>query len=116
MFKCKRIYATTDRADGYRILVDRVWPRGVSKEKARIGLWMKEIAPSGQLRKWFGHDPKRWVEFQKRYDKELRRKPELVEQLRQLEKDHGTVTLIYSARDETHNQAAALCAFLQESI
>jgi uncharacterized protein YeaO (DUF488 family) len=115
MFKVKRVYAAAEPADRYRILVDRVWPRGVSKEKARIDLWMKEIAPSDQLRKWFGHEPKRWVEFQKRYRKDLKTKPQLIDQLREFEKKHGTVTLIYSARDEQRNQAVVLCAFLQDS-
>ena len=73
MFKLKRIYDASEASDGYRVLVDRIWPRGVSKEKARIDLWMKEIAPSDALRKWFGHDPERWEEFQKRYREELQK-------------------------------------------
>ena len=115
MFKLKRIYVVAEPADGCRVLVDRIGPRGVSKEKARIDVWMKEIAPSDQLRKWFAHDPKRWVEFQKRYREELRAKAELTKQLRELEKTHRTVTLIYSARDDRRNQALVLCAFLQGS-
>lgn len=115
MFKLKRIYVTAEPADGCRVLVDRIWPRGVSKEKARIDVWMKEIAPSDQLRKWFAHDPKRWVEFQERYREDLKTKAELIDQLRELEKKHGTVTLIYSARDDQRNQAVVLCAFLQRS-
>lgn len=87
VFKIKRIYAVAEPSDRYRVLVDRVWPRGVSKEKARIDVWMKEIAPSDQLRKWFGHDPKRWVEFQKRYREELKTKPQLIDQLREFEKN-----------------------------
>ena len=113
MFKLKRVYDTSEASDGYRVLVDRIWPRGVSKEKARIDLWMKEIAPSDRLRKWFGHDPERWEEFQKRYGEELQKKIGLTSQLQQLEKQHGTVTLVFSARDEHHNQAVALRAFLQ---
>jgi len=116
MFKVKRVYSAAEPADRYRVLVDRIWPRGVSKEKARIDLCMKEIAPSDQLRKWFGHDPKRWVEFQKRYREDLKAKPQLIDQLREFEKKHGTVTLVYSARDEQRNQAVVLCAFLQDSI
>jgi uncharacterized protein YeaO (DUF488 family) len=77
MFKIKRIYDPAEAADSYRILVDRVWPRGLSKEKAGLDLWMKEIAPSDQLRKWFAHDPKRWIEFQERYQEELKDTPEL---------------------------------------
>lgn len=115
MFKLKRIYVTAAPADGCRVLVDRIWPRGVSKEKARIDVWMKGIAPSDQLRKWFAHDPKRWVEFQKRYREELRTKTELTEHLLELEKKLRTVTLIFSARDERYNQAIVLCTFLQGS-
>lgn len=113
MFKIKRIYDALEPADGYRVLVDRVWPRGVSKEQARIGVWMKEVAPSTQLRKWFAHDPKRWAEFQKRYREELKTKSQLITQLRQLEKEHGAVTLLYSARDQARNQAVVLRGFLQ---
>lgn len=115
MLKVKRIYAEPGREDGYRVLVDRVWPRGMSKEKAHVDMWMKEIAPSDRLRKWFGHDPKRWAEFQKRYREELKSKAELIGQLGELEKKHGTVSLIYSARDDQHNQAVALRDFLKKS-
>jgi uncharacterized protein YeaO (DUF488 family) len=113
MFKVKRIYEPAEPSDGYRVLVDRLWPRGVSKEKARIDLWMKEIAPSDALRKWFGHDPERWQEFQRRYRRELQGEIELTKQLKQLEKQHGTLTLVFSARDERHNQAVALRALLE---
>lgn len=115
MLKLKRIYDVAEPSDGYRVLVDRIWPRGVSKEKAGIDLWMKEIAPSDQLRNWFAHDAKRWTGFQRRYREELRAKAGLTEQLRDLEKTHRTVTLIYSARDDRHNQAVVLCAVLQRS-
>jgi uncharacterized protein YeaO (DUF488 family) len=113
MFKVKRIYKESEPSDGYRILVDRIWPRGISKEKARIDLWMKQIAPSDTLRKWFGHDPKRWMEFRQRYREELRNEIGLIKQLNQLEEEHDTLTLVFSARDERHNQAVALRAFLQ---
>jgi len=113
MFKVKRIYDAPDPSDGYRVLVDRIWPRGVSKEKARIDLWMNQIAPSDALRRWFGHDPERWEEFRKRYSEELQKETALANQLKQLEKQHGTVTLVFSARDEHHNQAIALRVFLQ---
>lgn len=112
MFKLKRAYAAPESDDGYRVLVDRLWPRGLSKEKAHFDLWLKEIAPSDELRKWFGHDPKRWPEFQKRYHAELRKNSSLTKQLKQLERQHGTVTLLYSAHDELHNQAVALDSFL----
>ncbi len=115
MFKVKRAYAPAGQEDGYRVLVDRLWPRGVSKQKARVDVWMKEIAPSDRLRKWFGHDPKRWAEFQQRYREELKKNTELTAELRQLEKTHGTVTLVYSAHDEQHNQAVALRDFLDKS-
>ena len=108
MLKLKRIYEPPQRSDGCRILVDRVWPRGVSKERAAIALWLKEIGPSATLRKWFGHEPARWPEFQKRYGRELCDQPELTEQIKQLEKEHGVVTLVFSARDEERNQAVVL--------
>lgn len=116
MFQIKRIYARATAEDGYRVLVDRVWPRGVSRQKAQIDMWMKEIAPSDQLRKWFGHDRKRWIEFRERYRAELKGKAELVRELRKLENERGTVTLVYSARDEQNNQAVALREILRGSI
>lgn len=114
MLKLKRIYDPSQVGDGYRVLVDRLWPRGVSKAKAKVDLWMKEIAPSDALRKWFGHDPERWMEFQARYRKELHKKYELIKEIRELEKKYGTITLVYSAKDELHNQAVALCTFLKK--
>jgi uncharacterized protein YeaO (DUF488 family) len=111
----KRIYVPAAPSDGYRVLVDRLWPRGVSKEKAQVDLWLKEIAPSNALRQWFGHDPVRWIEFQKRYRSELRAMPQVTGQLKQLIKKHRSLTLVFSARDEEHNQAVALRAFLQGS-
>ncbi len=113
MLKLKRIYEASRRSDGCRVLVDRVWPRGVFKERADIALWLKEVAPSTALRKWFGHEPERWPEFQKRYRQELRAKSELVARIRQLEKEHGVVTLLFSARDEERNQAVVLRDFLE---
>ena len=112
VLKIKRIYEASAPSDGCRILVDRVWPRGVSKQRAAIELWLKEIAPSAGLRKWFGHEPKRWPEFQKRYGRELRDKSDLVLEIRRLEKENGVVTLLFSARDEERNQAVALRDFL----
>lgn len=113
MFKLKRIYESAEPKDGYRVLVDRIWPRGVSKERARIDLWMKEIGPSNALRKWFAHDPVRWPEFQKRYRQELKTKTQLIDELRELEKKNRTITLLYSARDDSRNQAVVLCSFLE---
>jgi uncharacterized protein YeaO (DUF488 family) len=113
VLKIKRIYETPAPADGYRVLVDRLWPRGVSKNAARVDLWMKEIAPSDSLRKWFAHQPARWPGFQRRYRAELRALPQLTGQLKRLLKEHGTVTLLFGARDERRNQAVALRAFLR---
>lgn len=109
----KRAYEEPAAADGKRILIDRLWPRGVSKEKARIDLWMKEIAPSTELRKWFGHDPEKWTEFQTRYKKELDGNVELVESIRRMAKAE-TVTLVYSAKDEAHNDAVVLLKYLKK--
>ena len=110
----KRIYEAFESTDGYRVLVDRLWPRGISKEKAHIDLWLKDIAPSDTLRKWFGHDPKRWEEFQKKYREELKKGSAGVAELKKLQKEHGTVTLLYSAHDEEHNQAVALENYLKQ--
>lgn len=105
--KIKRVYEGREKEDGFRILVDRVWPRGMTKEKAGIDLWMKEIAPSTALRKWFGHDPKKWTEFRTRYLAELAQNKEAVATLKSHVKKR-TVTLVYSAKDEEHNQAVVL--------
>ena len=113
MLKLKRIYDAAESSDGYRVLVDRIWPRGMSKHKAKVDLWMKEIAPSDALRKWFGHDPERWVGFQSRYHKELWKKIGLTTEIGQLEKKYRTITLVFSARDERYNQAVALRSFLK---
>jgi uncharacterized protein YeaO (DUF488 family) len=108
MLKIKRAYKSAGEDDGYRILVDRLWPRGVSKEKAKLDLWMKDIAPSNDLRKWFNHDPKRWDEFQNKYNEELKDKIGLLKQIKQLEKDESTVTLVYGAKNEENNNAVVL--------
>ena len=105
--RIKRAYEPPSPQDGTRILVDRLWPRGVKKADARISQWMKEIAPSNELRKWFGHDPERWEEFRRRYKAELTKKRELVAQLREIAGE-GPLTLVYSAHDEAHNQAVVL--------
>jgi uncharacterized protein YeaO (DUF488 family) len=105
--RIKRAYEAADPHDGRRILVDRLWPRGLTKESAAIDLWLKEIAPSDALRKWFGHDPARWEEFQKRYLAELESQAEALGILKS-ELANGPVTLVYSAKDEEHNQAVVL--------
>ena len=106
-FRIKRVYELPDRHDGRRILVDRLWPRGLTKEKASIDLWLKDIAPSTELRKWFGHDPGRWEEFKERYLDELKGNSEQIQLLKQ-ELDKGIVTLVYGAKDEEHNQAVVI--------
>ncbi|MDB5651371.1 MAG: hypothetical protein JWL62_2891 [Hyphomicrobiales bacterium] len=103
----KRAYEPPAPSDGTRILVDRLWPRGLSKEDAAIDQWMKTLSPSTALRKWFGHDPARWDEFRARYAAEIQEHPEELTQLRDLARE-GPISLIYSARDEEHNDAVAL--------
>ena len=107
----KRAYDPPASSDGQRILVDRLWPRGVSKDALKLDEWLKQIAPSNALRDWFGHDPAKWDEFQQRYATELDDNPAAVAQLRQ-RLATGPVTLIYAAKDEAHNNAAALKAYL----
>lgn len=108
MIQIKRIYEVPGEDDGYRILVDRLWARGLSKDAARVDLWMKEIAPSTALRKWFHHDAGKWEEFTDRYRMELSEKKEMLQEVLTLEKTHKKVTLLYSAKDTTHNQAVVL--------
>ncbi len=107
----KRVYDAPDKEDGMRILVDRLWPRGLTKEKAKVDLWLKDIAPSTTLRKWFGHEPEKWAEFKKRYLRELKENKEAVSLLKE-EVKKGAVTLVYAAKDKEHNEAL----FLKESL
>ncbi len=107
MIKLKRIYDPVSADDGKRILVDRLWPRGIKKDKAAIDEWLKDIAPSDELRKWFSHDPSKWHEFKNRYQKELKNKSELVERLRAGAKKEK-ITLLFSAKDVKHNNAVVL--------
>ena len=107
VLRLKRAYEPATPPDGHRVLVDRLWPRGLSKERASIDEWMKDVAPSAELREWFAHDPERWPEFQRRYKKELRARQELVRDLAMLAAG-GRVTLVYGARDEAHNDAVVL--------
>ena len=109
--RTKRVYDAPSSDDGLRILVERLWPRGMTKEKAKIDLWLKDVAPSAELRKWFGHDPAKWEAFKKRYWDELRHNQPAVEALREHVKN-GAVTFVYAARDEKHNGALALREFL----
>jgi uncharacterized protein YeaO (DUF488 family) len=112
VIKLKRAYEVPESGDGFRVLVDRLWPRGVSKDSARIDLWFKEIAPSTALRKWFGHDPLKWTRFRDRYFEELDNNPEAVKQLSE-HVHHGMVTLVYGAKEQEHNHAVVLKEYLE---
>jgi len=105
--KSKRVYDAAEAGDGYRVLIDRMWPRGVSRQRAQLDEWARELAPSSELRKWFHHDPERFDEFRSRYREELRERRPLLEELRRRERD-GPVTLLYAARDREHNDAVVL--------
>jgi uncharacterized protein YeaO (DUF488 family) len=109
--RIKRVYEEASAEDGLRILVDRLWPRGLSKKKAKVDLWLKDVAPGDALRKWFGHDPRKWEEFQARYFQELEARPRAFEPIVR-ELAERTVTLLFGAADETHNNAVALRAFI----
>ena len=109
----KRIYEGASKTDGFRVLVDRIWPRGISKENAKLDEWMREIAPSTELRKWFGHKEARFNEFSKKYSKELKQHPDLIAELKKKGKEKR-LTLLYGAKDEKHNQAVVLKTFLEK--
>ena len=111
--KIKRAYAPAEESDGYRILVDRLWPRGISKEKAQIDLWLKSVAPSNELRKWFGHDPEKFPEFEQRYRAELAESGAL-DEFRAVLREHPDATLLFAAHDEEHNNAVVLKELLAE--
>lgn len=115
MIRLKRAYEEPARQDGLRLLVERLWPRGVSKEKAAIDLWLKDLAPSTELRKWFSHDPEKWDEFRKRYWSELEQKGDLLVLLKHRTTE-GTVTFVFAASDEERNSAVALKEFLEERL
>lgn len=110
--RLKRAYEPAEASDGYRVLIDRLWPRGVSREHAHLDEWARELAPSTELRRWFGHDPERFAEFKRRYAAEL---AEQEGKLRQLREHAGTVTLVYGARDSEHNDAVVLRELLLRS-
>ncbi len=112
MLKIKRVYDPPAQADGKRILIDRLWPRGLKKEDARIDEWMKEIAPSNELRQWFSHDPEKWVEFKRKFFKELDRQRTSVETIVGLSKK-GTVTLLFGSKEERYNNAVALKEYIE---
>lgn len=108
----KRVYEPASASDGLRLLVDRLWPRGLSKDEAAVDRWLRDIAPSPALRQWFGHDPTRWNTFQQRYRAELDAMPEAVDLVRRLLREHHHITLLYAAKDETHNHAVVLAQYL----
>ena len=113
--RIKRAYESPSDDDGYRILIDRLWPRGISKEKARVDFWPKELAPSTELRRWYGHDPDKWSEFKSRYFAELDDNPEMVDELLDYVRK-GTVTLVYSSKEQRINNAVALKEYVESSI
>lgn len=110
----KRIYQLPTPDDGTRVLVDRLWPRGISKERAQLDFWIKEVAPSPALRRWFGHDPDRWTMFRQRYLEELEQRPELLRELNKIA-SRGPLTLIYATRDIFHNEARVLADYLSST-
>mgnify|MGYP003622738681 CR=1 len=112
----KRAYEAAGQNDGCRILVDRLWPRGLSKSELHIDLWLPEIAPSVSLRKWFNHEPAKWPEFAARYLGELRENSQAVQRFNETARGHETVTLVYGAKDKEHNHAAVLLEFLQQQF
>jgi len=112
MIMLKRAYDSKSRSDGTRFLVERLWPRGVTKEKLQIDAWLKDVAPSTELRKWFGHDPEKWNEFRKRYRRELDSHPDAWQRIAAAAR-RGPVTLVYSSHDEAHNNAVALKEYLE---
>lgn len=113
MIRIKRVYEEPEKSDGLRVLVDRLWPRGVSKVQAKIDIWEKEMAPSTKLRQWFGHEPVRWPEFERRYKSELASKRD---RLKQLAQNNHRMTLVYSAKDESRNQAVVLKEVLERLV
>jgi uncharacterized protein YeaO (DUF488 family) len=113
MIKAKRIYLPPSKDDGARILVDRLWPRGMTKEKAKVELWLKDLAPSNELRKWYSHDPKKWAAFKRCFRSELKGKEDLLKQVKALEKKQGTVTLLFGSKEEKLNNASALLEVLK---
>lgn len=113
--KLKRVYEQPSAADGMRVLVDRLWPRGLSKHDVSADLWLRDAAPSNELRRWFGHDPKRWLRFSRKYRAELARQPEILDLLDDLRR-RAPVTLIFGARDEAHNQAVVLREMLEKHV
>jgi uncharacterized protein YeaO (DUF488 family) len=113
--RLKRVYEPAAASDGYRVLIDRLWPRGVSRNQARLDDWTREVSPSAELRQWFGHEPSRFEEFRRRYIEELRQQRPRLTELRRRARD-GTLTLVYAARDSDHNDAVVLAAVLRRGL
>src|SRR5919109_578070 len=116
IIKIERIYDNPNGDSSFRILVDRIWPRGLSKEKVKIDLWQKDIAPSNSLRKWFGHDEKKWDEFKQQYFKELDKNNDTVNTIIKIAKEQNSITLLYGSKEERFNNAVALKEYLKEKI
>jgi uncharacterized protein YeaO (DUF488 family) len=116
MIRIKRIYEPASEADGFRLLIDRLWPRGISKEKAKIDLWLPNISPSAELRKWFNHEPEKWLEFQSRFLEELKEKNELIEEITTIINNNSTVTFLFAAKNEQHNNAVVLQQYFSKKI
>jgi len=112
----KRVYEPAATVDGYRVLVERLWPRGVSKERAALDRWVKDAGASDDLRKWFGHDPEKWEEFRSRYFTEIRKRPEVIAELEEIIRENPVVTFLFAAHDEEHNNAVALRQFMNAEI
>jgi Uncharacterized conserved protein len=113
--KIKRVYDAPSEADGYRVVVDRLWPRGISKDDLKVDIWLRDVAPSDELRKWFGHDPAKWQGFRSKYTQELNSNKEF-EKLLDLVRERERVTLVYSARDTEHNQAVVLKELIEKRL
>ena len=114
MFRIKRVYEPPSKDDGFRVLVDRLWPRGMKKEAAKVDLWLKDVAPSDVLRKSFHHESPKWPDFERKYRTELKKNSDSLATLKKLEKEHGIVTLLFGAKDTEHNQAVILLQALKE--
>ena len=112
----KRVYDSASQSDGYRILVDRLWPRGLSEESAHIDLWLRRIAPTSELRKWYSHDVEKWPEFQRRYESELATHGELLDLILDIERHRRVVTLLFGAKDEEHNEANVVLTVLRRRM
>jgi len=111
--KVKRVYDPPSPEDGYRVLVDRLWPRGLSEKAAHVDLWMRDVAPTTELRKWYGHEVGKWPEFRERYEKELAQHGELLDLVRDIEHHRKTVTILFGAKDQEHNEANVLAEVLK---